>query len=75
MGYWFEPPTISIQKGKVIATLPSAITATVGLPEAMIEYHGHMTFLPDYIPLAQIYCNYIQLAVLVLEPLMMGAVL
>ena len=63
-GYWFEPPTISIQKGKVIATLPSAITATAELPEVMLEFESlsRAYDIPTrlYSPLAQIYRNYIQ---------------
>jgi bifunctional dethiobiotin synthetase / adenosylmethionine---8-amino-7-oxononanoate aminotransferase len=36
-GYWFEPPTISIRRGKIVVSLPSALGATVGSPTSDID--------------------------------------
>ncbi|THH00065.1 hypothetical protein EW026_g2389 [Hermanssonia centrifuga] len=88
-GYWLDPPTIGIRKGKVVITLPGAIAAEAGgdaesSPGTLSETYDVQTRLQT--ELAQVYRGFIErtlqnlqldgkrsLAALVLEPIVMGA--
>jgi bifunctional dethiobiotin synthetase / adenosylmethionine---8-amino-7-oxononanoate aminotransferase len=88
-GYWFEPPTVSIRRGRIVVALPSPIAAEYGDHVAATDANS-LSWVYD-IPnrlttsLASIYRRYIcrtlenlqkhgpQIAALVLEPLVMGA--
>jgi dethiobiotin synthetase/adenosylmethionine--8-amino-7-oxononanoate aminotransferase len=87
-GYWFDPPTISIQRGKVVLSLPPALASDLESPEIDAESLSWLYNVPRRMdtPLADIYRGYIgrtlrnikssggpELAALVLEPIVMGA--
>ncbi|KIM84796.1 hypothetical protein PILCRDRAFT_817597 [Piloderma croceum F 1598] len=62
-GYWFEPPTISIQQGKIIVSLPPALMATMGSTTSDIDV-GSLSWAYDVpirldTPLAEVYREYI----------------
>ncbi|KAJ7123785.1 PLP-dependent transferase [Mycena crocata] len=89
-GYWFDPPTVSIQGGRPVITLPPALQ-TVASPADSAVPSESMSWVYNVAerldtPLADVYRRYIlqtlrsleksggpRLAVLVLEPLVMGA--
>lgn len=87
-GYWFEPPTISIRRGKVVVSLPPALASELRLPEIGVESLSWVYNVPGRLDssLAHIYREYIrrtlrhiqgsggpELAAVVLEPIVMGA--
>ena len=65
-GYWFEPPTVSFQKGQVVITLPSAI-ADVAHPSTSSINAESLSWVYD-VPirlnttLADVYRKYLQLS-------------
>ncbi|KAJ7077430.1 PLP-dependent transferase [Mycena belliarum] len=87
-GYWFDPPTVSIQQGRPVITLPAALAPTA--PSDLVSSES-ISWVYDVArrldtPLADEYRAYItktlrnlessgapRLAALVLEPLVMGA--
>ncbi|KAJ7749061.1 PLP-dependent transferase [Mycena maculata] len=89
-GYWFDPPTVSIQDGHPIITLPPALAAAAAPSDSTVA-SGSLSSVYDVparlsTPLVEVYRTYIrntlrsleragglQLAALVLEPLVMGA--
>ncbi|KII89646.1 hypothetical protein PLICRDRAFT_39766 [Plicaturopsis crispa FD-325 SS-3] len=87
-GYWFDPPTISFQNGKVVITLPGSISGKEVETTVDAESLTWAYDVPDRLttPLAHTYREYIsrtlrnlqenggpKFAALVLEPLLMGA--
>lgn len=88
-GYWFEPPTIFIRRGKVVIALPPALA---GMDSAVSDIDAEsLSWVYDVsarldTPLADLYRDYIgrtlrnlkencspRLAAVILEPLLMGA--
>lgn len=88
-GYWFEPPTVSVQNGEVILSLPTAI---IGSSSSLTNFNApSLSWAYDMnqrltTPLAEVYQEYIErtlrkltktanrkFGALVLEPLAMGA--
>ena len=63
-GYWFEPPTISIRNGRVILSLPPAITAECneGADEIDLRSLHDAYDVPNRLetPIALLYRNYIR---------------
>ncbi|KAJ7472139.1 PLP-dependent transferase [Mycena latifolia] len=87
-GYWFDPPTISIQQGHPVITLPPALAAAAAPSDCESESISWVYDIAGRMetPLAEVYRSYItstlrslergggpRLAALVLEPLVMGA--
>ncbi|KAH7927967.1 PLP-dependent transferase [Leucogyrophana mollusca] len=87
-GYWFDPPTVSIQKGRVNISLPPSIAGLFGSTSETMESLSHVYDVESRLNtlLATIYREHIErtlqgllenggpgLAALVLEPLVMGA--
>ncbi|KAJ6541994.1 PLP-dependent transferase [Mycena vulgaris] len=88
-GYWFDPPTVSIQQGRPVITLPPALAAAAQPTDCVSS--DSISWVYDVAgrlgtPLAEVYSAYItktlhglesaggpRLAALVLEPLVMGA--
>ncbi|KAL0574386.1 hypothetical protein V5O48_007561 [Marasmius crinis-equi] len=84
-GYWLDPPTVSIQNGKAVITVPSGVSS----PETRTEQAESLSWIYDLdarlaSPLAHVYREFAhrvlsnlpentKLAALVLEPLVMGA--
>ncbi|KAH7912327.1 pyridoxal phosphate-dependent transferase [Hygrophoropsis aurantiaca] len=86
-GYWFDPPTVSMQKGSIKISLPTALSTTSQNPSETFKSLSHVYDVNARLdtPLAILYRNHIErtlqdlkehghkLAALVLEPLVMGA--
>ena len=63
-GYWFDPPTVSIRKGRVVITVPPAIAAET-LPAMSTINAESLSWVYDIpcrlnTPLADVYRGYIQ---------------
>ncbi|KAJ7667394.1 PLP-dependent transferase [Mycena rosella] len=88
-GYWFDPPTISVQQGRPVITLPPALAVAAKSVNCVTSDSIAWVYdVPGRLdtPLAEVYRAYItatlrslessggsRLAALVLEPLIMGA--
>jgi dethiobiotin synthetase/adenosylmethionine--8-amino-7-oxononanoate aminotransferase len=87
-GYWFDPPTVAIQRGQTIVTLPSALVSRLGSDHIDAKSLSWVYDVPErlHTELADVYRGYIldtlrdirksggpRPAALVLEPLVMGA--
>ncbi|KAJ7026924.1 PLP-dependent transferase [Mycena alexandri] len=63
-GYWFDPPTVSIQEGRAIVTLPPALAAVAAKNDYRVNTVNSMSWVYDLTgrldsPLAQVYREYI----------------
>ncbi|KAJ7044967.1 PLP-dependent transferase [Mycena alexandri] len=63
-GYWFDPPTVSIQEGCAIVTLPPALAAVAAKDDYRMNTTNSMSWVYDLTgrldsPLAQVYREYI----------------
>ncbi|KAJ7276666.1 PLP-dependent transferase [Mycena rebaudengoi] len=87
-GFWFDPPTVSIQQGQPVISLPGSISAACSSERIACETISWVYDMSERLntPLARIYRDYIDrtlrrlstsggptFAALVLEPLVMGA--
>ncbi|KAI9001549.1 onanonoxo-7-onima-8-eninoihtemlysoneda [Trametes punicea] len=73
-GYWFDPPTVSVRKGKTVVTLPPAIAAET--EDGRTDVETVSLSWTDYIERALQRLkngNGLTIAALILEPLVMGA--
>ncbi|KAI0033102.1 pyridoxal phosphate-dependent transferase [Vararia minispora EC-137] len=80
-GFWFDPPTVGIRKGRTVVALPGAMGGDEASTGSLVQTYDIQSRLDT--PLAALYREHIErtlhklsdarLATLVLEPLVMGA--
>ncbi|OCH90327.1 onanonoxo-7-onima-8-eninoihtemlysoneda [Obba rivulosa] len=63
-GYWFDPPTVAIRKGKAVVSLPPAIGTLSGTADSLVDTRSlaHTYNMEERLktPLAETYRSYIE---------------